>query len=173
MRPSEPVRRCFARLLSCLEEIPGVTVRERGSLSTALTVRGHPPLTAVEVSYLCRDRFWTQEYDAVYTVTVPCGCAAPAELSFRGGRFAGSDEAAGRLNQPFVLERLSALDFTRLSARRGNGAWTVEVRVLNGSCVRMLFPPLTHYLSATPGECAAILQALQIIASILQCQKGL
>ncbi len=168
MEQSNPVGRCFARLCGCLAEAPDVTVQEESSLSAVLHIQGHPPLTAVQLSYPCHNRFWTREYDASYRLTVPGGASSPAELSFRRGRFSGSDDdAVQRLNQPFLLERLSALDFTRLSLRRLDGNWTVELRVLNGSCVRMLFPPLTHYLNATPAECVAILQVLQVIAFIL------
>lgn len=168
MRSNDKIRRCFAQLCGCLEETPDVTVQQAAPLSAALRINGHPPLAAVLLSYPCHDRFWTQEYDAAYTLTVPRQAPSPAELIFRGGRFTGNDEdALRRLNQSFLLERLSALDFTRLSLHRSNGNWTVELRVLNGSCVRMLFPPLTNYLKTTPAECVAVLQVLQIIASTL------
>lgn len=168
MEQSNSVDRCFRRLCGCLGEVPDVTVQQDAPLSAVLRIQGHSPLAAVQLSYPCRNRFWTREYDASYRVTVPGGAASPAELSFRRGRFSGGDDdAVRRLNQPFLLERLSKLDFTRLSLRRSGGSWTVELRVLNGSCVRMLFPPLTHYLNTTPAECVAVLQVLQVIASIL------
>lgn len=168
MQQSDPVCRCFARLCGCLTEVPDVTVQTLGDCSAAVRIQAHAPLDTVGLSYPCRNRFWTREYDAAYCLTVPGGTSSPAELTFRKGRFSGNDdEALQRLNQPFLLERLSTLDFTQLSLRRMDGKWRVELRVLNGSCVRMLFPPLTHYLNTTPAECVAILQVLQIIASIL------
>jgi len=168
MQPSDKVFRCFAQLCSCLGEIPDVTVQQGSPLTAALEIKGHSPLTNVWLSYPCRNRFWTHEYDAAYTLTVPSSDASPAELIFRVGRLSGSDsKTLQRLNQPFFLERLSALDFTQLSLRRSQRHWTVELRVLNGSCVRMLFPPLTNYLKTTPAECMAVLQVLQMIASVL------
>ena len=176
MRTNPNVIAKFRQLTGMLAALPGVSAEEDGPLRARLTIEGHPPLGEVTLRYGCKNRFWTRDYDPIFT------CAASADPTLSGAlrlvhrdgaeRWAGSDPAlapiARRLNEnPLLARKLGDLSLQKGALRFSGGLSEITLIPMAGIATRMLLPPLTHFTPPSPGECAGVLQCLQLILAEL------
>ena len=176
MGPAPKVSACFRQLTDVLSALPGVTVQPSGPLAAELKLEGHPPLDRVTLELRCKNRFWSQEYDPVYL----CRTAWSGQVS--GCLRLGKGPTPGQLTpktpvleplarhlagNPMLTERLKKPDLVELEIQLGSGEAVLRAVPITGGITRMLLPPLTHWISPTPRECASLLQLLQLLLAEL------
>lgn len=173
MRIDSKVAAKFGVLTERFAALPGVTVKNVSPLTATLAISGHFPLDTVELTYICRNRFWTKDFDPVFTAETAAGGSGVLRLRYgrEGVRFEGDPalaDLAGRLADNRLLrDRLAQQDITALTVTISDGRARVALRPLCGAAVRMLFPPLTYLIQPTAQECAVLLQIVQLVLSII------
>lgn len=164
------IREIFAQL-------PGVEAEaDTAKPGLRLRISGHPPLTQVQLSWPRRNRFWSRDYDMVYTAELPLAGRPEFQVSYSFARKRFEPAKGCRPPQPLLdalnstpllAEKLARVDLTRLELTAGAGRGRVTLSSLPGSIVSLLIPPVTYAIKPKPEELLIHLELLQLLLSML------
>lgn len=169
----------IAHIRGLMAQLPGVEPGEvTPELCLSLCISGHAPLQRVVLSWPRRNRFWSKDYDMVYTTEIPLSGQAEFQVrySFSKNRFEAVPEGPFHVPQsllsvlndtPLLTQKLSRVDLTRLELTVKDGTGTVTLASLPGSIVSLLIPPVTYEIKPKPGELMIHLELLQLLVSML------
>ncbi len=140
-------------------------------------------LEHLNLKYNYENRFFSISYNLEMSTALPAkkGQAPQGDCVFQAqnaGKFrrkkpiwvckAGED-AGGcleRLNHSLILDRIDALDMTRVTARyqAAEGEWSIRCESMIGSATWILIPPVINLIKPTMEECVKVLEFFELTA---------
>lgn len=161
----------------------------RGKLIRTLNFKGFRYLDSVRLVYNWENRFMSVNYnlrilshisihDEKYVDVSDCKFVLNCKKNIgeKNRKYSWkvsewSDEATlpdgyvERLMNPFILDRIDALDIMEMFVehRSGSDYWTVSCESLIGSATWILIPPVMSMVTPKPAECTKILELYELI----------
>lgn len=158
----------------------------QGFLAKKISLQELRFLKVLELKYEIENRFFAMSFDLQYRAEVETeGEDTPMEDCSFGVKLKGAvtitdaeftDQGSGcseeekkeylqRLNNRLILDRIVALDLTKISAvyRANTATWTVSCRSLIGSVTWNLIPPVMHLITPRREECVKLIEFFELV----------
>lgn len=149
-------------------------------------LRQEEPLQMIHLNYYLENRLLSKIYDLHIKGRVETLEAAEignVDIIFKHRNFSNkkpcftgqANEAAlseilQQLNNPLIIERIQKLDLSELylQYKENENCWEISSRSIIGSCVSLIFPPLTRGIAMQPQEIVLLYELYSMIAAVLK-----
>lgn len=83
-----------------------------------------------------------------------------------GGTAENRERILDRLNHQLVIDRIIALDMTKVSVshKKGSGCWRISFESMIGSATWMLIPPMIHLIEPREEECIKSIEFFELVS---------